>query len=288
MIFRKREEPEPVIGTELTGKYEITFSGKQTEPFFGRLERVVSREIDAGSEKHEVNVYRFMSRRAGDEAFFYSVDQDISVEGETITLKDTILGSKRITRWAAVIMVLVDALFMYVMYSMASAGFVLQYSPMAILEMYLIMGGVFMVVIAFLIYWWYSSRVTVFSVDLRPLITEYSSSLIPVYMTNSSRNPPEKYLLKMASLSSTAIEAIDKSMKALSIELATSIARQMKEKEKLISDLKEMNIAHVHDLKDVRVLTKAVSPRVSTSYIPLIVAVVIVVAGFIAMYLMYG
>jgi len=288
VIFRKKEEPEPVIGTELTGRYEITFSGKQTEPFFGKIERITNRTIETGGEKHEINVFRFMSKRAGDEAFWYSIDQDISVEGETITMKDTILGSKRITRWAAVVMVLIDALFMYVMYSFASAGFVLQYSPMATLEMYGIVGAVFMGTVAFVIYWWYSSQVTVFSVDLRPLVPDYSPGLVPVYMTNSSRNPPEQYLLKLASLSPSVLEKLDESVKALSVELATAVARYAKETGQLVTVLKEAATAHIQNVKDVKVITRETSPRVVTSYLPVIISVIIIAIGFIAMYLVYG
>ncbi|MEM3191736.1 MAG: hypothetical protein QW292_06535 [Candidatus Parvarchaeota archaeon] len=286
-LFRKKEEPEPVLGTELSGKYEIEFSGKKDETFFGKLERVISEEFEAEGEKHEVNVYRFMAKKAGDEAFWLSVDEDISTEGEMITMKDTILGSKSLMRWSMILMVILDAVVMYLLYSFSTSGFQFQYSPSSAMTLSLIIISALVASILFLIYWWYSSKVTVFRIELRPLIEDYSSSLVPVYMKNSSRNPPEKYLLKMAKMSDAVFRALDQTVKLLSIERVTSLGRTVKEQESIIYDLKTTRVANVQNLKDVKAIERATS-RTYSSYLPVIISIIVVAVGFLVMYLVYG
>ncbi len=276
------------MGTELSGRYEITLSGKEKEPFFGKLERVTQWKKEIEGKFHEINVYRFMSKRASGDAYFYSVDEDISVEGETISMKDTILGSKRLMRYATLLMMVIDAVFMYLMYSFASAGFVMQYSPSMALVMYMILAGAAMATIIFIIYWWYSSQVTVFSLDLRPLVEEYSSFLIPVYMTNSSRNPPEKYLLEISQLTDNALKSIDASMRQLGTHLVNVIGMESKKKDDIIESLKESSAALTAQYKDVKTLQRGASTRTVSSYFPVMIAVAVVVIGFVALYMVFG
>lgn len=276
------------MGTELSGRYEIVFNGKEKEPFYGKLERIEQWKKEIEGRIHEINIFRFMAKDLVNERYFYSIDQDISVEGETISLKDTILGAKRLMRYATILMMVIDAVFMYIMYSFASAGFVLQYSPTAILMLYLILGGAFMASVIFIIYWWYSSKVSVFSLDLRPLISDYKTFLIPVYMTNSSRNPPEEYLLEIASISSDALKQIDKSMQDLAVEIAGAISSQNKELSELVNILKKTKVITNAHLRDTKVILSEAGQRTVVSYMPIIVSVVVLAVGSVILYMVFG
>lgn len=289
----KKKDPAPTTG-ELVGKGEIIYEGKQEKTYFAWLERsTYTGELNG--KKYPVGVYRVLATSKENRQTFKTFDQEIITDTKQVPLGVTAYGMKIKTRLMGGIMIVLDILVMYFLYLIASSGFVIQYNPQAMSMFIALVGFIVIAFAVLLIYLWYASKVTTFSVKLRLIDNATISAAmedgekgIPVYLTNSIRESPEKFFERITGDNITgALNGAATVMAKVNEETLKERDEHIREQDSKIrikdGDLNRRVIESTNEAIGIRPFFYT-----TRSWLPVAISIIVVVAGFLVMYFMYG
>ncbi len=288
----KQKEPKPVVG-ELVGKGEITFHGAQEDVFYCWVERRTS-EVEIDGRKFRRLAFTTRSRKIENQKTFITLDQDIT-DPAPKKFGETAKGMKSKTRLMGGIMITLDLLVMYFLYLVASSGFVIQYNPQAMSIFIALIGFIVIAFAVLLIYFWYASKVTTFSMEIRsmedgPIAAALESGLegIPVYLLNSRRESPQQFFDRAEKDNlSGALAKLKEALMVVDDSAHWKSGESIHKRDLKISEQKRVIAASSIEGSDDRI---GIRPYFFTtrSWLPVVISLIMVAAGFIILYFVYG
>ena len=287
----KREDPEPVVGEMIPGQVEIQFEGKKKWDYFGFVERFII-PWEYKGEDHRIYVYTLMAKKEEYAVTLCSMDSDLVTDSEPISYGETSKGMKRKTKLVGVVMILIDAIFMYLLYLFASSGYAISYNPQASSTIITLIETIAMGFALLIIYVWYSSKVTVHSMYLKPLSSDNEGSLtvpMPVMLVNNRRIPLDKWISNVVPSSDVEgiLSAFSRSIQSYNASAARTMAMRVNRAEDASAREHAAKASEYTDSTE-RYLSEKKRIFVRYSWLPVVISIAIVVAGFVALYMVFG
>jgi|GEM_PF-3567686 len=287
--FRPKE-PEPLYGEMVGGQVEVQFSGKKKWTYFGFAEKTTA-QWDYKGKHHTINIYRLMAKKNENAVTLCSIDADLVTDSEPISYGETNKGMKGKTRLMGSLMIIIDFLVMYFLYLLGSSGFSISYDPQAMDMFTVLIAAIIMAFAVLIMYLWYSSKVTVFSIEVQPMSSKYQENLaipLPVILINNQRIPLEEYLSELLS------EPVEEFLHSLSEFLQTFNSSIV---EDLAAGKARLEDAYAHEKSTrARESSRLIDTRfmeydrtvVYRSWVPVFVSVIVLVVGFVILYFVFG
>ncbi len=288
----RNKDPEPVVGDLVKG--EVIFRGKKSYPYYGWVERT-GYTVDVDGEPHTVGIFVLRAKRAKNIRTFKTWDQDITTDPGTIPFGETAQGMKSRTRLMGGIMIILDVLVMYFLYLIASSGFVLQYNPQAMSLFIVLIGFIVIAFAVLMIYLWYASKISVFSAEVESIengpiaaALEGGREGIPVYLRNSRRETLPEFFSKVTR--ENVKGALQKAKEVLAVANDSALWKAGEDIEE--RNLKIRQGERLIAARNIEGNDRALAERpyfiTSRSWAPVVISALIVAAGFIVLYFVYG